>query len=175
MPDERVLDVACGTGQLLALLAERLDSPQLVGVDQVPAMLEVAKQRVGQRAFLLECDASRLPFDDASFQLVTSTSALHYFQDPDAALREMRRVISRNGNLIIADWCRDYFWMELLNRILPLSKHPHAHTFNVKELERNLIQAGFCVNSKTTKKIDWFWGLMVFHAVPNRCETAAFD
>jgi ubiquinone/menaquinone biosynthesis C-methylase UbiE len=167
LPAERVLDVACGTGLLLEVLADRPDDSELVGVDRVPAMLEVARRRIGHGATLLECDAAKLPFDDASFQLAIITNALHYFPDADAALREIRRVISASGNLVLTDWCRDYAWMRILNRVLPWTTHAHVHTFSSDEAERCLALAGFKVVSKTRKKIDWFWGLMTIHAVPD--------
>ena len=163
---ERVLDVACGTGLFLELIAQRSDSSELVGVDRVPAMLDIARQKLGQRATFLECEASHLPFDDAAFSLVTSSNALHYFPDIDAALAEIRRVISPHGNLVLTDWCRNYFWMKVLNRVLPWTQHTHVHTYNVNELERSLLRAGFSVNSVTRRKIDWFWGLMTIHATP---------
>jgi len=163
---DRVLDVACGTGLLLESLAKRSERRELVGVDRVPAMLDVARQRLGGRATFLECEAAHLPFDDMEFQLVTSTNALHYFPDADAALGEIRRVISPNGNLVITDWCRDYFWMRLLNRVLPWTQHAHVHTFSSNELRRSLAQAGFSIKSVSREKIDWFWGLMTVHATP---------
>ena len=112
----------------------------------------------------LECDAAQLPFDDAEFQLVTCTNALHYFPNVDMTLREMRRVISPGGNLVITDWCRNYAWMKVLNRILPWTQHAHTHSSN--ELKQCLSQAGFCINSETKGKIDWFSGLMTVHATP---------
>ena len=166
LPTGRVLDVACGTGLLLEVLANRPDYPELVGVDKVPAMLDVARQRIGSNATLLECTAAELPFDDASFQLVTCTNALHYFPDAAAALQEIRRVISASGHLVITDWCRDYLWMRILNRVLPWTSHAHVHTFSSDELEQCLALAGFKVVSKNIKKIDWFWGLMTIHATP---------
>lgn len=166
LPAERVLDVACGTGQLLGLLAARSDLVELVGIDRVPAMLDVARRRLGQRATLLECDAAQLPFDDANFQLITSTSALHYFEDVDVVLGEIRRVISPNGNLVITDWSRNFFWMRLMNRILPWTHHAHVHTFSSSELEKNLVRAGFTINSMTKTRISWFWGMMTVHATP---------
>ena len=166
LPADRVLDVACGTGRLLEVLSDRSDFSELVGIDKVPAMLNVARRRLGERATLLECDAAQLPFDDAGFQLVTCANALHYFPNVDVTLREIRRVISPNGNLVITDWCRNYVWMRVLNRILPWTQHAHTHTLSSSELEQSLSQAGFCINSETTGKIDWFWGLMTVHATP---------
>jgi len=162
----RVLDVACGTGQLLEMLAVRLDQPLLFGIDRVPAMLDVARQRLAGRATLLEGDAEKLQFDDACFELVTCTSSLHYFPDPGEALQECRRVISSSGTLIITDWCRDYAFMKLLDRILPWTRHAHAQTLSLGELEQCLATAGFRVVRSSSKKIDWFWGLMSVSAVP---------
>ena len=166
LPATRVLDIACGTGLLLKSLAERPDHPELAGIDRVPAMLDVAKENIGPQATLLEGEAEHLPFDDAGFDLITTTNALHYFTDATAALQEMRRVISPSGNLVITDWCRNYFWMRLLNRILPWTQHAHVHTYTIAELEQTLLQNGFNVVSKTTKKIDWFWAVMTIHATP---------
>lgn len=168
LPAKRVLDVACGTGWLLELLAEKSDVPELVGIDRVPAMLDVAKQRLGNRASFVEGEAAQLPFDDADFQLVISTNALHYFPDVNAALREIRRVISSDGSLVITDWCRNYFWMRVLNRVLPWTQHAHVHTFTMNELKQSLSEADFSVISTNRRKIDWFWGLMTVHATPNQ-------
>jgi len=167
LPAARVLDVACGTGLLLEMLANRPGEAELFGVDRVPAMLEVAKQRLGQRATLPEGDAENLPFDDAAFQLVTCTSAMHYFVDADAALREMRRVLSPSGNLVITDWSRDFVTMKLLNRLLPMTRHAHVHTFSLGELESLLARARFRIVTSSKRKIDWFWGLMTVHAIAN--------
>jgi ubiquinone/menaquinone biosynthesis C-methylase UbiE len=129
-------------------------------------MLDVARDRIGQRATLIECDVTQLPFDDANFDLVTCNNALHYFPDAAATLREIRRVISPDGNLVITDWCRNYFSMKLLNRVLPWTQHAHAHTFSIRELELSLVDAGFSISSRSRRKIDWFWGLMTIHATP---------
>lgn len=164
LPAERVLDVACGTGQLLELLAKRSDVAELVGIDRVPAMLDVAKQRLGKKASFLAGEVAKLPFEDAHFDLVLSTNALHYFPDVNASLREIRRVISPSGNLVITDWCRNYFWMRVLNRVLPWTHHAHAYTFSSSELVDSLAQAGFSIGSENKRKISWFWGLMTIRA-----------
>lgn len=166
LPADSVLDVGCGTGQLLDALAKQSHTSQLFGVDSVPAMLDVAKNRVGQRATLLAGEAAKLPFVAANFQLVVISNAFHYFPDVDAALGEIRRVIEPAGNLIITDWCRDYFWMKLLNRLLPWTRHAHQHTFSSSELAQCLARNGFSLVRVQKSKIDWFWGLMTVHATP---------
>ena len=145
LPATRILDVACGTGLLLKILSDRPDSPQLAGIDRVPAMLDEARKRLGSDATLLDADAENLPFEDASFDLVTCTSALHYFLDSDAMFRELRRVTAPSGDVIITDWSRDFFWMKVLNKILPLTRHAHSHTFTSRELEQGLDKVGFRV------------------------------
>lgn len=164
LPAQRILDVGCGTGLLLDMLAQRMDGPELVGIDPVTAMLAVARQRLGRRAALLKGRAEELPFADGAFQLVTCSNALHYFPDAAAALGEMRRVLAPPGNLVITDWSRDYIWMRLLNRVLPWTRHAHVHTFCLAELELALTEAGFEVVAGNKKKIDWFWGLMTISA-----------
>jgi len=164
LPDSPVLDIACGTGLWLESLAERSSEAELFGIDRVAAMLEIARRRLGQRATLIEADAAKLPFDDGRFQLLTCTNALHYFDDVDAVLVEMRRVLSPMGSLIITDWCRDFYWMKLLNHILPWTSHAHGHTLSSRELERSLTKAGFELVSQHSRKIDAFWGLMTVRA-----------
>lgn len=163
----QILDVACGTGLLLQALSDRFDDPQLTGIDRVPRMLCEARRRLGSRATLVEGDAENLPFKDAEFDLIVCTSALHYFTNPENMFREIRRVLSPSGSVVITDWSRDYLSMKLLNRILPMTRHAHAHTFTTRELELGLSHAGFRVEKTVKKKIDWFWGLMTVRAGGN--------
>lgn len=166
LPADSVLDVACGTGQLLQELAEQPGRTTLVGIDIVPAMLDNAKQRLDDRVTLLIGCAEAMPFESERFSLITCTNALHYFLNAELALRGMRRIVSPRGHLVITDWCRDFFWMKLLNRVLPWTHHAHVHTFNSTELTQHLARTGFKTVSVTTKKIDWFWGMMTVHAEP---------
>ncbi len=164
--DARVLDVACGTGLLLRHLTSKMKYPYAVGIDRVPAMLERARQAVPDDAhLLLQADAASLPLADRAFSLVVSTSALHYFPDPAAALREMRRVLAPGGTLVITDWCRDYLTIRLLDMLLPLTPEAHVRAMTLKELCMAMEEAGFGVQFSTRRRIDWCWGLMTVRAV----------
>nr|HMQ56640.1 methyltransferase domain-containing protein [Anaerolineae bacterium] len=90
---QRVLDVACGTGILARTIAERVGpTGSVVGLDINKGMLAVAQQQapgIEWRHGLAEA----LPFDDDSFDAVVSQFALMFFENKDAALSEMVRVL----------------------------------------------------------------------------------
>ena len=97
----RILDVGCGTGPMLASLRAR--GATVTGVDNSAGMLELARQRLGDRADLQVADLGRpLPFPDGAFDDVIACLVLHYLQDWTAPLAELRRVLVPGGRLIVA-------------------------------------------------------------------------
>jgi len=113
----RVLDVGCGTGLLLRLLASRLPrATELVGVDPAPHMVEVA-QAAGAgdaRIRVHRGVAEELPFADASFDLVVSTTSFDHWADQRAGLRECARVLAPGGWLVLTDLFTLWLWPTLL-------------------------------------------------------------
>ena len=104
-PGDRMLDVACGTGIVLRSARARVpDLGRLVGLDLTPAMLAVARERLGEGAELVEGDAQQLPFGDGEFDVVTCQQGLQFVPDRQAALAEMSRVSSGGGRVAIACW-----------------------------------------------------------------------
>jgi len=96
-PGQHVLDVACGTGILTRVAADRVgDRGQVVGLDLNEAMLTVAA-RVRPDLQWRQGDAMALPFDDAVFDGVVCQMALMFFPDRLRALREMTRVVRPGG------------------------------------------------------------------------------
>ena len=100
-PDARVLDVATGTGAVAVEIVRRYGC-YVTGIDQSPEMLAGARRRVAEAGFsdriaLMEGEAERLPFPDASFDAVTFTYLLRYVDDPAAVLRELARVVHPRG------------------------------------------------------------------------------
>jgi demethylmenaquinone methyltransferase/2-methoxy-6-polyprenyl-1,4-benzoquinol methylase len=99
-PGARVLDVATGTGMVAAELLARGDY-SVVGIDQSAEMLSGARARFAgdDRVELIEGQAERLPFDDASFDALTFTYLLRYVEDPPATIRELARVVRPAGRI----------------------------------------------------------------------------
>jgi ubiquinone/menaquinone biosynthesis C-methylase UbiE len=100
-----VLDVATGTGLVLRALAALPTSDDLTmtGIDISDGMLAVARAELPSAQFI-NSDAAALPFEDASFDLVTCVTALHLLPDASAALREWRRVLRPDGRIVTASF-----------------------------------------------------------------------
>lgn len=123
---KRVLDVASGEGygcQLISQVAE-----YVVGVDLDVGAVEYAQRTYGSpSARFVAADATKLPFDDASFDIVTSFETIEHLQDHDAFLSEVKRVLHPDGLLVISS----------PNRIVYTEKNSHENPFHVHELDRD--------------------------------------
>jgi len=105
-----LLDVACGSGQL-ALWAAR-DGVNVTGVDIVPNLVQRAQARAkaeGLSASFIEGDAEDLPFEDASFDVVTSLIGAMFAPRPEVVARELLRVCRPGGTIAMGNWTPEGF------------------------------------------------------------------
>jgi SAM-dependent methyltransferase len=110
-PGERVLDVACGTGVVTRLVAQRVGrTGKVVGLDLNPGMLAVAASRAANEPptsapiTWQEGSATRIPLPDAVFDIAYCQLGLQFFPDRPAAMREMHRILVPGGRLGLMVW-----------------------------------------------------------------------
>src|SRR3954453_1495004 len=115
--NERVLDVGCGLGLFLIGAAKRLSTGRAVGIDKwqqedlsgnnaAGTLRNAMIEAVADRVEVHTGDARKLPFDDASFNVVLSSMALHNIYNADerqTAVREIARVLKSGGRVLILD------------------------------------------------------------------------
>lgn len=101
----RVLDVACGTGDLSLTLFESTGA-RVIGTDFCRPMLEIAAAKVPRELPLLEGDALNLPFRDGSFDAVTIAFGLRNLASVEGGLAELRRVLKPGGWVAVLEFSR---------------------------------------------------------------------
>ena len=99
--DERALDVGTGAGALAFALAALVR--EVVGLDPVPELLELARARGLPNTEFVEGDGAALPFPDASFDLVGTHRTLHHVAQPDRVVAELARVTRPGGQVLVVD------------------------------------------------------------------------
>jgi len=104
-PGERVLDVACGSGNAALTAAHR--HAEVVGLDYVPALIERARKRAEAEGAAVDFrvgDAQALPFDDHAFDVVLSVFGVIFAPDQERAMAELLRVTRPGGRIALATW-----------------------------------------------------------------------
>ena len=159
-PGSRVLDVGCGTGELLRRLRAKYPEAVLAGLDPVPEMLAVARDKLSGREDLRIGYADSLPWASGTFDAVVSCNMFHYISHPIQALKEMARVLRPNGVIVLTDWCDDYLACRVCNLYLRLTNRAFYKTYREAECRDLLRRAGFTDVTLDRYKISWLWGLM---------------
>jgi ubiquinone/menaquinone biosynthesis C-methylase UbiE len=99
--DERALDVGTGAGALALALAPLVR--EVVGLDPVPELLELAHERAAANTAFVEGDGTALPFPDGDFDLTGTHRTLHHVPRPDLAVAELARVTRPGGRVLVVD------------------------------------------------------------------------
>ena len=161
--NERILDVACGTGELERRLFARWPDLRLTGVDLCPKMLAQAQQKhIAGDVTWIEGEASQLPVPDDHFNVVICANSFHYFRKPMDSVMEFRRSLAPTGKLILVDWCDDFWTCKLCSLWLRLTDPAFFCTYTLRAGRNMLVDAGFEVLHAERFKVSWLWGMMLF-------------
>lgn len=146
-----VLDVGCGTGSLLGVLAETAGFETIGGIDASDIYAAAAASRFGadERVRVQTGDAEALPFADATFDAALSQLVLQFVAEPAKALAEMRRVVRPGGVVAAAVWNsgggmphQRMFW-DTAAMLDPAAARLRGQTFNRPMTRRHDLLTGF--------------------------------
>ena len=145
----RMLDIGCGTGTFLAkCLASGLDI-EVTGLDMAYNMIRQARYKAdriisnGSAMTFMVGDAEHLPFKSGYFDMVTCSNSFHHYPNQLQALREMRRVLKGNGELLIVDGHRDDPLGYLIFDVAVDAVEKHVHHCSRRQFIKMFKEAGF--------------------------------
>lgn len=162
-PNQRVLDLGCGTGTLVVLLKRKYPAAQIVGLDPDPKALRRAQKKVKRAGVEVQLDegfADQLPYDDGAFDRVISSFMFHHLenQDREKMLREVLRVLKPAGTFHLLDFAggedRARGWWGRL-----VDSHSHLQGNSQQRILELMRRAGF-TNAAKVKDGSMLFGLM---------------
>jgi len=162
----RALDAACGTGILLERLAHLIPYAELYGVDASEGMLAQAHLSVEGRtsisfiqAELQGGEKAGLPYDAASFALITCANALHNLNDPLGVLHGLAELLTPQGQFVIEDYARRGFpfpW-RIFEWFTRRVDRQHVRAYTLSEAQLLCQKAGLYVVEAKNFSIDRVW------------------
>ena len=154
-PETMLLDAGCGAGMFSAMAIR--SGAQVIGVDAAPGLLKVARLRNANNNFLEE-DLEALPFAEDSFDVVAGFNSFQYAGNFENAIREAKRVLKKNGQLVIGIWDKPGLSeattvLKAIGSLLPPPPPGTPGPFALSEdgaIEAILKRAGLKLTHKTT-------------------------
>lgn len=144
---KRHLDIACGTGHLVAAASQRGAISE--GTDFSQPMIDVAKKNYPEERFR-QADATLLPYDDESFDAVTCAFGLSHMEYPAAAITEVFRILTPGGRFAFTLW----FGPNDGNELLAITEHAvAAHAVTTVPLPNSWTQLRFADRLECTKAV----------------------
>ncbi len=150
IPEPRILDIACGTGDLSFEILKKISGAKITGIDLAQPMLDIFQQKIDAKKASIhieEGDVEALRFEDASFDAVTIGFATRNFSSLDIAFKEICRVLKPGGIFVNLELSKPrhtpmkQLYMFYSKRILPVigkivSKNSEAYTYLPDSIQR---------------------------------------
>jgi SAM-dependent methyltransferase len=140
-PGDRLLDVACGNGNL-AIIAARFGAV-VTGVDIAPNLIEEGRERAKAEGVTIqfdEGDAEQLPYPDAAFDVVVSMFGAMFAPRPELAAAELTRVCRPGGRIAMANWTPAGFAGQVLKTVAKYAPPPHGVPPPVQWGDENIVR-----------------------------------
>ena len=168
LANKRVLDFGCGTGALMkTLLIRHPELAHLSGYDPSAEMLQQAQKKMGefseqvQRKVQLQ---TQLDFE-TKFDLIVSSSVLHYLPQPGASLRTLKSLLREGGSLVLVDYTKDGLLVKYFEWTFKFIDSLHQQAYSPREIRQLVEKAGFTAVKDEAFPISPLWQGYVIRAL----------
>lgn len=141
-----ILDLGCGTGELLYQIQQIYHSKDLTGIDISDKMIDMANKKKINNAHFVIGDIEDLPFKNNTFDIAICNDSFHHYPAPEKVLDEAYRVLKDSGIIIIGDCWQPLFARQLMNMYMKHSKEGDVKIYSKKEMIHLLLRKFHNVN-----------------------------
>ncbi len=145
--DPIIVEVGCGTGQVLEEILRKIKTRNLMGIEPLDEWRQKTHEKVGNKAKIIKGFAEDLPFENNSVDYIVCTEVLEHVIDPNVVLREFSRIIKNNGLIIVSipnenlinNLKKIVDGFKIYNRLFPkIQKHNdwHIHSLDLKSFKK---------------------------------------
>jgi len=156
-----VLDLGCGTGRLLSMIADQYPNAILHGVDGTPEMIHKSRERLKGQCALIQADLNNY-IPTHQYDIIISATVLHHLDDPDTHLQTIDNALNKGGHAFISEFAINTLPLQLANIWWKYSQPAHKRAWPSRAFQRLITKNGFIINDKTILKPDHFWRLQIY-------------
>ncbi|MBU0800201.1 MAG: methyltransferase domain-containing protein [Alphaproteobacteria bacterium] len=157
----QILDTGCGTGHMLADIAQAYPAHKLHGIDLSPAMLDQARQKLPY-ATLTEADLAHHNLPPHTYDVVLSLNVLHHMNDPARYLAALVSSCTLGGTIFLCDFAVEGFSMKLAEKHWRRFNPSHSRAFSLAEMQAMLAGLPVTIIDQGLLRPDIFWRLQIY-------------
>ncbi len=141
-----ILEIGCGNGKVACFLSEKLKTKNFDAIDIDPQIIATAESLLPKNSNVIfqVANTCKLPFPDSSFDAVIELNALHHIADWKRAINQIKRVLKKDGKLLLRDFGIEAFSLPVIGLLIrSWLDNPYEHMYDQKELMSYLRKSGF--------------------------------
>lgn len=156
-----VIDLGCGTGRLLSMIADEFPNATLHGVDGTPEMIHKSQKRLKGRCALIQANLNDYT-PPHQYDVVISTTVLHHLNKPEEHFNTIKNSLSSNGHAFISEFAINTLPLKLANIWWKYSQASHKQAWSSQAFRKLINKNGFTIADKAILKPDNFWRLQIY-------------
>jgi 2-polyprenyl-3-methyl-5-hydroxy-6-metoxy-1,4-benzoquinol methylase len=158
----KVIDLGCGTGEILSQITAFFPNALLHGVDGTSAMIAKAQAKLKNRAVLTQTDLAEFQFTDR-FDVIISTTVLHHLESPMNHIESFYSGLAENGHIFLSEIAINSWKLYLASLWWRYRHKSHHHDWSEKDFRYFIRTCGLKIENAAILKPDDFWRLQIYH------------
>ena len=160
--DFSVIDLGCGTGEMLSRIAEYFPNAALHGVDGTPEMVRQASQKLKGRAVITQADLKDFKFDNR-YDVILSTTVLHHLESPSDHLDQMHGGLKDEGHVFVSEIAINTYRLYFAQLWWSLTQKSHKQAWDENDFRYLIKSCNFKIVNGAILQPDNFWRLQMYH------------